>query len=81
MNHHAELMIMNMRTHIIRFNPFDIKGFSGWRAVGYQGSVFDEKPNIDRLAKEGMVFTQGYAGAGNCQPSCACLMSGRCSDR
>lgn len=53
----------------------------GWKDVGYQGSDFHETPNIDRLAKEGMVFTAGYAGAGNCQPSRACLMSGQYTPR
>ena len=47
-----------------------------WKDVGYQGSDFMETPNIDRLAKEGMVFSAGYAGAGNCAPSRACLLSG-----
>ena len=31
----------------------------GWKDVGYQGSDFIETPNIDRLASEGMVFTDG----------------------
>src|SRR5215468_6345182 len=35
----------------------------GWKDVGYQGTDFYETPNIDRLAKAGMVFTQAYAGA------------------
>jgi hypothetical protein len=48
----------------------------GWKDVGYQGGDFIETPNIDRLAKEGMVFTAGYASAGNCAPSRACLISG-----
>ena len=37
----------------------------GWKDVGYQGSDFMETPNIDLLAKQGMVFTAGYAAAGN----------------
>ncbi len=53
----------------------------GWKDVGYQGSDFMETPNIDRLAKEGMVFTAGYAGAGNCAPSRACLLSGNYTPR
>lgn len=53
----------------------------GWKDVGYQGSDFMETPNIDRLAKEGMVFTAGYAAAGNCAPSRACLMSGNYTPR
>lgn len=53
----------------------------GWRDVGYQGTDFYETPNIDRLAKDGMVFTQAYAGAGNCAPSRACLLSGQYTPR
>ncbi len=53
----------------------------GWKDVGYQGSDFHETPNIDRLATEGMVFTAGYAGAGNCAPSRACLLSGQYTPR
>src|SRR3954469_5446773 len=53
----------------------------GWKDVGYQGSDFMETPNIDRLAKEGLVFTAGYAGAGNCAPSRACLLSGNYTPR
>jgi arylsulfatase A-like enzyme len=53
----------------------------GWKDVGYQGSDFYETPNIDRLAKEGMVFTNAYAAAGNCQPSRACLLSGQYTPR
>lgn len=53
----------------------------GWRDVGYHGSDFHETPNLDRLARESMVFTQGYAGAGNCAPSRACVLSGQYSPR
>lgn len=53
----------------------------GWKDVGYQGSDFMETPNIDRLAKDGMVFPAGYAGAGNCAPSRACLLSGNYTPR
>lgn len=53
----------------------------GWKDVGYQGSDFNETPNIDRLSREGMVFTAGYAAAGNCAPSRACLLSGTYTPR
>jgi arylsulfatase A-like enzyme len=53
----------------------------GWKDVGYQGSDFNETPNIDRLAKEGMVFSNGYAAAGNCAPSRACMLSGTYTPR
>lgn len=53
----------------------------GWKDVGYQGSDFLETPNMDRLAKDGMIFSAGYAAAGNCTPSRACLLSGNYTPR
>ncbi len=53
----------------------------GWTDVGYMGSKYYETPNIDRLAKNGMIFTQAYANASNCAPTRACLLSGQYSPR
>lgn len=53
----------------------------GWKDVGYQGSDYYETPVLDRLAKQGMVFSAAYACAGNCAPSRACLMSGQYTPR
>jgi len=53
----------------------------GWRDVGYQSEGKFLTPNIDRLAREGMVFSSAYAGGANCEPSRACLMSGQYSPR
>jgi arylsulfatase A-like enzyme len=53
----------------------------GWQEPGFAGSDFCETPNLDRLAREGMVFRQAYASAGNCQPSRACLLSGQSTAR
>lgn len=53
----------------------------GWKDVGYQGTDFYETPRIDALAKSGMVFSDGYSAAGNCQPSRACLISGQYTPR
>ena len=38
----------------------------GWTDAGYAGSDLYETPNIDRLASEGMVFTDAYAAACCC---------------
>ncbi|WP_296717425.1 sulfatase-like hydrolase/transferase [Erythrobacter sp.] len=38
-------------------------------------------PNIDRLAAEGAIFTQAYAGNATCSPSRAQLMTGRYATR
>lgn len=34
-------------------------------------------PNIDSIAKAGLVLSQGYSGSGTCAPSRAAMMSGR----
>jgi len=45
--------------------------------LGVFGSDFYETPHIDRLASEGMFFTQSYAAAAICSPSRAALMTGK----
>jgi arylsulfatase A-like enzyme len=49
----------------------------GWRDLGVMGSEYYETPNIDKLAGQGMLFTQAYANAPNCAPSRASLLSGQ----
>jgi arylsulfatase A-like enzyme len=53
----------------------------GWTDVGFMGAKYYETPNIDRLAKNGMIFTQAYANAANCAPTRACLLSGQYTPR
>ena len=53
----------------------------GWKDVGFMGSRYYETPHIDRLASQGMVFTDAYACAPNCAPSRACLFTGQYSPR
>jgi len=49
----------------------------GWKDLACTGSEFYETPNIDRLAREGMRFTDAYAAAPVCSPTRASLMSGK----
>jgi len=49
----------------------------GYGDLGCYGQQLIATPNIDRLAAEGMRFTQFYAGAPVCAPSRAVLMTGR----
>ena len=49
----------------------------GWRDVSLEGSTFYETPNIDRIGREGMRFTQGYAACQVCSPSRASIMTGK----
>ncbi len=49
----------------------------GWCDLAADGSRFHESPNIDRIAKEGMRFTQGYAASQVCSPSRASILTGK----
>ncbi len=62
----------SQKPNIIYINTDDL----GYKDTAVYGSTFYETPNIDSLAKSGIVFTHGYAGAANCAPSRACLLSG-----
>lgn len=54
----------------------------GWSDVGYNHTTdLFETPNIDALAKQSLHFENAYAGAANCAPSRAVLMSGQYSPR
>lgn len=48
----------------------------GYGDVGYNGQQKFETPNIDKLAEQGMVFTQHYSGSTVCAPSRSALMTG-----
>ena len=48
----------------------------GYGDLGCYGQRLFDTPNIDRLAADGMRFTQHYAGAPVCAPARACLLTG-----
>jgi arylsulfatase A-like enzyme len=48
----------------------------GYGDLGCYGQEKIQTPNIDRMAKEGIVFTDHYAGCTVCAPSRCCLMTG-----
>jgi arylsulfatase A-like enzyme len=49
----------------------------GWRDLGCYGSTFYETPNLDRLAAEGVQFTNAYAACPVCSPTRASILAGR----
>ncbi len=49
----------------------------GWKDVGCYGANLYETPNIDRLAGQGMRFTDAYAACPVCSPTRASIMTGR----
>jgi len=49
----------------------------GYGDVGCYGQQKIKTPNLDRMAKQGMRFTQAYAGSTVCAPSRCVLMTGK----
>lgn len=49
----------------------------GGRELGCYGNTFNETPQLDKMAKEGMRFTSAYSPAPVCSPSRASLMTGQ----
>ena len=49
----------------------------GYGDLGCYGQPYIETPNIDRMASEGMLFTQAYAGSPVSAPSRATIMTGQ----
>ena len=49
----------------------------GWTGAHCYGSDLHETPNIDRLATQGMKFTNAYAAAPVCSPTRASIMTGK----
>ncbi|SHJ61962.1 Arylsulfatase A [Pseudozobellia thermophila] len=53
----------------------------GYADLGVMGSSYYETPNIDRLARSGTIFTNGYATCAVCSPSRASLLNGQFTAR
>lgn len=49
----------------------------GWADVGFNGCTDIPTKNLDRIANEGVIFSQGYVSHPYCSPSRAGIMTGR----
>lgn len=49
----------------------------GWADLSCYGSPHIRTPNLDRLASEGVRFTDGYSGSSTCSPTRISLYTGR----
>jgi arylsulfatase A-like enzyme len=49
----------------------------GWMDSGVYGSKYYETPNMDALAKRGMLFTDAYAANPLCSPTRASILTGK----
>ena len=66
--------VVSMSKPNIIYIMLDEWGYFEWSAMGHP---ILETPNIDRLAAEGMRFTQFLAGANVCAPTRSTLMTGQ----
>ena len=53
----------------------------GWMDLACQGNKLVETPHLDRLAKQGMRFTNAYAAAPVCSPTRAAVLTGQAPAR
>lgn len=53
----------------------------GYNDLGFYGSQIHKTPNIDKLAEEGMVFTDFHTNGAVCSPTRASLMTGQYQQR
>ncbi|MDN5201794.1 sulfatase [Fulvivirgaceae bacterium BMA10] len=49
----------------------------GYKDLGYTGSEYYETPNIDKLSKASIQFTQAYSSGSVCSPSRAAILTGK----
>src|SRR5687767_5911872 len=69
----AEKARVNLKPNIIFILADDL----GYGDIGCYGQNKIKTPNLDRMAAEGMRFTQCYAGSTVCAPSRSVLMTGQ----
>ena len=48
-----------------------------WNDVGAYGHPFIKTPNVDKMAKDGMTFTNAFLTTSSCSPSRCSIMTGR----
>ena len=53
----------------------------GWNDLSCMGSTFYETPNVDRIARNGIKFTSGYAACSVSSPSRASILTGKSPSR
>lgn len=70
--------LFNLNTYGERPNVvFILVDDMGAHDLSNEGSTYYESPHIDRIAKEGMKFTRGYATCQVCSPSRASILTGK----
>ena len=49
----------------------------GWADLGCYGNTYHQTPNLDKLAAQGMRFTNAYAASSVCSPTRSSILSGK----
>jgi arylsulfatase A-like enzyme len=71
--HAISLFAQHQKPNIIYIYADDL----GYGELGSYGQKIIKTPNLDKMAKEGMRFTQHYSGAPVCAPSRCMLLTGK----
>jgi arylsulfatase A-like enzyme len=74
---HAKSSDLNSKPNIIIILTDD----QGYADVGFNGSKDILTPHIDKIAEDGIIFSNGYVSHPYCSPSRAGLMTGRYQQR
>ncbi|WP_082893631.1 sulfatase [Rufibacter ruber] len=69
----AETVVQTDQPNIIFIMADDL----GWGELGAYGNTFNETPHLDKLASQGITFTNAYAAAPVCSPTRASLITGQ----
>lgn len=76
------LLSFSQSTEVKRPNVlFILADDFGYHDMSCMGSKYYETPNIDRIANQGVMFTNGYAACPVCSPSRASIMTGKFTAR
>ena len=70
-------LLLNADARPVRNIVFILVDDLGVKDLGCYGSDFYETPNLDRLAQEGMRFTEAYSTHSVCSPARASILTGR----
>ncbi|WP_215224760.1 sulfatase family protein [Echinicola shivajiensis] len=65
-------LLAQEKTNVIVFIADDL----GWEDIGVYGNPSVHTPNMDRLAKEGMMFNRFFLTASSCSPSRSSILTG-----
>ncbi len=65
------------RPHVVLVMADDM----GWGETSYNGHPLLQTPHLDAMAAAGLRFDRFYAGAPNCSPTRATVLTGRTNDR